>query len=68
VRQLAKLAAELGQTLPELALAWCLRHAVVSSVIVGARTAAQIDENANASGRMLPESVLSKVDQILDGE
>jgi aryl-alcohol dehydrogenase-like predicted oxidoreductase len=38
-------AEERGHTAPEAAVAWLLAHPVVSSVIVGARTAEQVKEN-----------------------
>lgn len=42
-------AAELGASVSEVALAWLLGRPAVSSVIFGARTVAQVDENAKAA-------------------
>jgi L-glyceraldehyde 3-phosphate reductase len=42
------LAAARGQTLAQLALAWILRHKQMTSVLVGASSAAQIEENIRA--------------------
>jgi voltage-dependent potassium channel beta subunit len=48
VRKLAPLAQELGCTLAQLALAWCLRNPNVSTVITGASRPAQVQENMKA--------------------
>ena len=51
---LRPLAAELGISLAQLALAWSLRRANVASVIVGATSVKQLQENARASGVRIP--------------
>jgi aryl-alcohol dehydrogenase-like predicted oxidoreductase len=61
---LAPLAAELGVTLPQFALAWCLRQGNVASVIVGATRVSQLEENAKASGLRIPAELLARVDAI----
>jgi L-glyceraldehyde 3-phosphate reductase len=48
VRRLDDLAKARGQSLPQLALAWVLRHRPMTSVIIGASTVPQIDENMGA--------------------
>jgi voltage-dependent potassium channel beta subunit len=48
VRRLAPIAADLGCTLAQLALAWCLKNPHVSSVITGASRPAQVVENMRA--------------------
>ncbi|KQU00526.1 aldo/keto reductase [Sanguibacter sp. Leaf3] len=48
VRSLRDIALRRGQTLAQMALAWCLRDERVSAVLVGARTTAQLDENLAA--------------------
>jgi voltage-dependent potassium channel beta subunit len=48
VRSLAPLAADLGCTLAQLALAWCLKNPHVSSVITGASRPSQVVENMGA--------------------
>ncbi|WP_449385359.1 aldo/keto reductase [Cellulomonas soli] len=48
VRALDELARAHGRTLPRLALAWVLRDPRVTSVLVGARTLDQLDENLAA--------------------
>ncbi|MGI4816226.1 MAG: potassium channel beta subunit family protein [Janthinobacterium lividum] len=49
VGKLAELAQELGCTLSQLSLAWILKNPQVSTVITGATSIAQIDENMKAS-------------------
>ena len=48
IRRLNKLAAERGQTLAEMALAWILRDGVVTSVLIGASRPEQILDNRKA--------------------
>jgi voltage-dependent potassium channel beta subunit len=64
VEALKPIAAELGISMPQLALAWCLRRPGVSSAIVGATRVSQLEENAGASGLELPAEVEARIDQI----
>jgi L-glyceraldehyde 3-phosphate reductase len=48
VRALAELAKRRGQSLPQLALAWCLRDPRVTSVVAGASSPRQVEENVGA--------------------
>ena len=48
VRRLAPIADDLGCTLAQLALAWCLKNPNVSTVITGASRPAQVVENMGA--------------------
>jgi len=70
--KLAKVAAlepitkELGCTLSQLALAWCLKNPFVSTVITGASRVEQVHENMKASDvvdRITPE-ILARIDEI----
>ncbi|WHX49326.1 aldo/keto reductase family protein [Paenibacillus woosongensis] len=65
VRQLETVAAELGITVGNLALAWILSHENVASALVGASRPEQVTENAKASGIELSEDVLSRIEEIL---
>jgi voltage-dependent potassium channel beta subunit len=65
VAELVPIAAELGVSLPQLALAWCLRQPNVSSVIAGVTNSAQLEENVKASGLELPADVLERLDALL---
>ena len=48
IRALRQVAARRGQSLPQMALAWCLRDPRVTSVLVGASGVQQIEENVGA--------------------
>jgi aryl-alcohol dehydrogenase-like predicted oxidoreductase len=64
VDRLKPLAAEMGISLPQLALAWCLRQPNVASAIVGVTKISQLDDNAAASGIRLPEEIAARIDEI----
>ncbi len=58
VEALDAVAAEVGRTVPQVALNWLLRRPTVSSVIIGARDEAQLVQNIGAVGWALtPEQV-----------
>jgi aryl-alcohol dehydrogenase-like predicted oxidoreductase len=65
VQRLGDVARDLDLTLPALALAWCLRHPFVSSVITGATSERQVDENLAASGVTLAADTLARIEAIL---
>lgn len=52
-------AADLGATVPQVAIAWLLAKPVVSSVIIGVRTMSQLEDNLGAAGLDLPEAALA---------
>jgi voltage-dependent potassium channel beta subunit len=67
VKKLSALAGELGATLPQLSLAWCLANPHVSTVILGASRVEQLKENLGAlavTERLTPE-VLARIDRIV---
>jgi voltage-dependent potassium channel beta subunit len=67
VRGLAKIAADLGTTLPKLALAWCVKNEHVSTVITGASKVAQVHENF-AALEVVPQmtsEVMTAIDAVL---
>ena len=47
--KLEAIAKELGCSLAQLALAWCLKNPNVSTVITGASRASQVEENLRAA-------------------
>ncbi len=65
VQRLKPLAAKLGLTMAQLALAWVLRRHMVSSAIIGATRPEQVEENARASGVKLDADVLRRIDEVL---
>jgi L-glyceraldehyde 3-phosphate reductase len=52
LRALAAIAADRGQTLAQMALAWALRDPRVSSVLIGASSVAQLEQNVAALDRL----------------
>ena len=66
VGQLAPLADELGCTLAQLALAWCLKNPRVSTVITGASRVAQIAENMQAAevAARLDAETMARIERI----
>jgi aryl-alcohol dehydrogenase-like predicted oxidoreductase len=67
VRQLTKLATELGLTTAQLAIAWLLRLREVSCVITGATKLEQLDENllASEAREKLDNNILEQIDIIM---
>lgn len=66
VRQLNEMAAARGQKLAQMALAWVLRDKRITSVITGASTAAQVDENIDSLKNLsFTEEELRRIDEIL---
>jgi voltage-dependent potassium channel beta subunit len=67
VRKLGELAADLGLTAAQLAIAWVLSRKDVSSVITGATRLSQLQENLDAAeaAEKLSDDVLDRIDQIL---
>ena len=65
IRELNELAAERGQSLAQMALAWILRDGVVTSVLAGASRPSQVLDNLQAlSNTSFTEEELQKIDQI----
>lgn len=66
IRELSKIADELGTTMPRMALAWCLKNPNVSTVIMGASRAEQVVENMQAVSVVpqLTEDVMKKIDGV----
>ena len=62
VAQLKPIAADLGLTMPQMALAWVLRRPEVSSAIIGASRPEQIADNVRAIGVKLPTEALDRID------
>lgn len=65
VARLAPLARELGLSLAQLAIAWCLREPAVSCVLLGASSPEQIEQAVAASETKLSAQTLQRVDDIL---
>ncbi|MGN7380994.1 L-glyceraldehyde 3-phosphate reductase [Paenibacillus sp. SAFN-117] len=66
VRLLAELAAERGQSLAQMSLAWVLREGKVTSALIGASRVSQIEENAAAIQNLdFSSEELTRIDDIL---
>ena len=62
---LGKLAADCGTTLPELAVAFVIRHPGVTSAIIGPRTMEQLTGQLGATDFVVPDEVLDRIDEIV---
>ncbi len=66
VEALGSIAKELGCSLSQLSIAWCLQNPLVSTVIMGASRVEQVHENMKASevaSKLTPE-ILERIDSI----
>jgi L-glyceraldehyde 3-phosphate reductase len=64
VRALASIAGERGQKLSQMAIAWALRDARVTSVVLGASSVEQLDENLGALENLsFTKDELDRIDQ-----
>ena len=60
-------ASERGHTMLELAIGWLASQPNVSSVIAGATTPAQVEQNVRAGAWQLSQEDLTEVDQLMPG-
>jgi aryl-alcohol dehydrogenase-like predicted oxidoreductase len=65
VQELVPIAADLGLSMAQLAVAWVLQHDNVASAIVGASRPEQVVDNVKASGVALEPDVLKGIDEVL---
>lgn len=66
LRKLNELAQSRGQSLAQMALAWNLKDDYVTSVIIGASSTAQIDDNLNAiRNTVFTKEELDKINEII---
>jgi L-glyceraldehyde 3-phosphate reductase len=64
LHQLARIAADRGQSLAQMALAWALRDQRVTSLVIGASSVTQLDENLGALGNLeFADDELTAIDQ-----
>ncbi len=70
VKQLEPVAKELGCSLAQLALAWCLKNPNVSTVITGASRTEQVIENMQALhvAKRLTGEVMEQIEQVLQNK
>jgi aryl-alcohol dehydrogenase-like predicted oxidoreductase len=65
VQELRPVAADLGLTMAQLAVAWVLQHGNVAAAIIGASRPEQVAENVRASGVRIDEGAMARIDEIL---
>lgn len=63
-QELVRLAEGLGVTAAELAIAWCLHNPVVSSVIVGAWSVAELESDLRAAALEIPDDVVQQINAL----
>lgn len=67
VQRLLPIAADLGLTPGQLAIAWVLANPNVSAAIIGASRPEQVDDSVKASGVVLSQDTLDEIDRVLAG-
>jgi aryl-alcohol dehydrogenase-like predicted oxidoreductase len=65
VAKLEPIAADLGLSMAQLAIAWVLQNDNVASAIIGASRPEQVADNAKAAGVVLPADVMARIDEAL---
>lgn len=70
VKSLIPIAKEIDVTMPELAIAWCLKNPNVSTVITGASNVNQVKQNMKALDVVskLTSEVMTRIDEVLDNK
>jgi aryl-alcohol dehydrogenase-like predicted oxidoreductase len=66
VDALDKVAAEIGRTVPQVALNWLLQRPTISSVIIGARNEEQLRQNLDSVGWNLTADQVAALDKASD--
>jgi aryl-alcohol dehydrogenase-like predicted oxidoreductase len=65
VQGLTPIAADLGLTMAQLAVAWVLQNRNVSAALVGASRPEQVAENVKAAGVTIPDDAMRRIDEVL---
>ncbi len=65
VQALTPIAAELGLSMAQLAVAWVLQNPNVASAIIGASRPEQVQENVAAAGVPIPAEAMARIDEAL---
>ena len=68
--ELAKIAEDLGLSMPQLAVAWCLLNPNVSTVILGASRASQLQETLRSVELVdkIDDAALGRIEAVLDNK
>ena len=65
VDELTKVANDLGTKVSILSMAWILQHSEISCVIAGASNSSQLENNIKASGFVIPQDAMNRIEEIL---
>ncbi len=65
IEEIRPIAEKYNKTVAQLAIAWVLRHEVVTSAIVGARRPSQIEETVGGAEWALDEDDIKTIDELL---
>ena len=63
LEELARIAADIGSTLVQMAIAWTISRAGVASTLVGSRTPEQLGENIRAAALALAPETIARIDR-----
>ena len=63
-QEFVKIAREMAVSVAQLAIAWCLRHSAVTSVILGASKVKQLKDNIAAVDVEIPQDVMEKLEKL----
>jgi aryl-alcohol dehydrogenase-like predicted oxidoreductase len=63
-QEMARIAADLGVSAAQLAIAWCLRNPAVTSVITGATRVSQVEDNLKAADLVIPGDVAARLEEL----
>lgn len=63
----AEVAAPLGRTVAQVALAWALRHPAVSTCLTGPRRPSELQDSLGALDVQLSDADLAKIERIMEG-
>jgi aryl-alcohol dehydrogenase-like predicted oxidoreductase len=67
VGQLKEVARDLGTTLPQMALAWVMRHPQVGVALTGVRTQREIEDNVAALEIQFADATLRDIETVMAG-
>ncbi len=67
VQKLKPIAADLGVSMPQLAVAWVLQNPNIASAIVGASRPEQLEDSVKGVGLVLESAVMAAIDEALEG-
>jgi len=70
VKTLSKIAADIGMSMPQMAICWCLKNTDVSTVILGASKAEQLKETLASLNYLhnLSAEIMDKIEQVLNNK